>query len=98
MAAEAMAEAAMAAAEDMQRVKAEDNAEDEAEDEAEAVQPDEAEDEDNPDEAHTEAVERLQQLCQHLLTEYEEVAAQRQAACQERDDAVASEAMAWGRP
>merc|ERR1740130_560330 len=75
----------------MLRAKAADN---EAEDEAEAMQPDEADDEDNPDEAHAEAVERLSSLCQHLLTKYEEVAAQRQAACQERDDAVASEAMA----
>ena len=66
----------------------------EAEDEAEAVQSDEAEGENRPDEAHTEAIERLEKLCQHLLTQYEEVAAQCQAACQERDDAVASEAMA----
>ena len=84
--------------EDMQANAAHNEAEDEAEavqsDEAEAVQSDEAEGEDRPDEAHTEAIERLEKLCQHLLTQYEEVAAQCQAACQERDDAVASEAMA----
>ena len=70
------------------------HADKEAEDEAEVMQPDETEGDDNRDEAHAEAVERLEQLCRHLLTQYEEVAAQVQAACQERDDAVASEAMA----
>ena len=70
------------------------SADKEAEAEAEAMQPDETEGDDNRDEAHAEAVERLEQLCRHLLTQYEEVAAQVQAACQERDDAVASEAMA----
>ena len=56
----------------------------EAEDEAEAMQPDETEGDDNRDEAHAEAVERLEQLCRHLLTKYEEVAAQERSEVRAR--------------
>ncbi len=46
------------------------------------------------DQAHDAAIERLEQLCRHLLDEHELVQAQLLVASREKDDAVASEAMA----